>query len=83
MRRLSGSELSQLRFLRDNPGSWGGHLDRGQPCDDPELCDWIRAGWVESRPHVVRRKHYTTKFGYFLTEAGRAVLASQETSDGR
>lgn len=82
--KLMPSERARLLWLSFNPGSWGGHADRGAPCDDPDILHWLSIDFIELRSHrKVLNKHVVSRHGYYLTPAGRIALDGAREGETR
>lgn len=66
MASLSTMELLQLRYLARHQPLWGGHLQRGERLNDPDMVRWIERGWIEPDGTI----------GYRLTEDGQRAIAT-------
>jgi len=64
-------EWLQLAWLARQPAPvWGGHMQRNEPCGDPDIPRWMRNGLIQR----------VDGQGYVITDKGRQWVRQEQTS---
>lgn len=67
--KMTAREIVELKWLAGRYSAvWGGHLQRGQPLNDPQMKRWLELGLIEQ----------VGIEGYRISAAGRAAIQQEK-----